>query len=177
MRTRPNKLWAFGPPLSLALLFFAYYVKMPWFRDYIDPRFPWVKEHLARFVVQPDVVMVKDPHKETSDRYRTDGTVPAATPTPAPAAAVPGLPPPPLTMERFAADPSLWPKTVKLRTTIEFPAVFNGKIVGKVQAPAGTETNLKLVKDTQLGLEYQGGGAWVPASATDLLDKVKITSR
>jgi len=66
---------------------------------------------------------------------------------------------------------------VKLRTTIEFPAVVNGKVIGKVQLPAGTEANLKLVKDTQLGLEYQGGGAWVPADATDLLDKVKITSR
>ena len=46
-------------------------------------------------------------------------------------------------MERFAANPSLWPKKVKLRTTIEFPAVLNGKVVGKIQAPPGTEANLR----------------------------------
>ena len=80
-------------------------------------------------------------------------------------------------MERFAANPSLWPKKVKLRKTIEFPAVLNGKVVGKIQAPPGTEANLRKIKDQQLGVEFQGGGAWVPVSETDLMDQVRITSR
>jgi hypothetical protein len=80
-------------------------------------------------------------------------------------------------MERFEANPALWPKTVKLRKTTEFPAVLNGKIVGKIQAPPGTETNLVKVQNEKLGLEYQGGGTWVPVSETDLTDQVQISRR
>jgi len=187
MRKSPNKLWAFGPPLSLALLAFAYYVKVPAFRDAVDKRFPWAREHLAQFVPEPTVVMIKDPANPAG----TDSTPPNPDDA-SPAASTPGagkkktkansIPAPevreePLTMERFAANPALWPKKVKLRKTIEFPAVLNGKVVGKIQAPPGTEANLRKIKDQQLGVEFQGGGAWVPVAETDLMDQVKITSR
>ena len=181
MGKTPNKLWAFGPPISLLLLAFAYYVKVPSFRDTVDAHFPWVKEHLAQFVPEPTVVMIKDPaNPETPDRpnpgdpslaahRRTGNPKPQATPTPTPEE--------PLTMERFAANPNLWPKKVKLRKTIDFPAVLNGRKVGMIKVPAGTETNLVKVQNQQLGVEYQGGGAWVPIGETDLMDQVKITSR
>jgi hypothetical protein len=187
MRKSPNKLWALGPPLSLLLLAFAYYAKVPSFRDIVDRHFPWAKEHLAQFVPEPSVVMIKDPAKPAETEPappNPDDASPAtssagvakkktkAKSTPAPKAQEE-----PLTMERFAATPSLWPKKVKLLKTIEFPAVLNGKVVGKVQAPAGTEANLRLIKDQQLGVEFRGGGAWVPIAETDLMDQVKITSR
>lgn len=187
MRQSPNKLWALGPPLSLLLLAFAYYVKVPSFRDAVDTHFPWVRSHLARFVSEPSVVMIKDPANpakaspaplnpdDTSLAISSNGAGTGknkVNPSPTPEAHAE-----PLTMERFAANPALWPKKVKLRKTIEFPAVLNGKIVGKIQAPPGTEANLRQIKDQQLGVEFQGGGAWVPIAETDLMDQVKITSR
>ena len=66
---------------------------------------------------------------------------------------------------------------MKLRKPTEFTAVANGKKVGMVQLPAGTETHLVKVNGQQLGLEYQGGGAWVPLAETDLLDHVKISNQ
>jgi len=187
MRKSPNKLWALGPPLSLLLLAFAYYVKVPSFRDSVDKHFPWAREHLAQFVPEPTVVMIKDPANppETDSAQPNPGD---ASLPPSPTGAgksktnASSIPTPeareePLTLERFAANPALWPKKVKLRKTIEFPAVLNGKVVGKIQAPPGTEANLRKIKDQQLGVEFQGGGAWVPIAETDLMDQVKITSR
>jgi hypothetical protein len=187
MRKAPHKLWALGPPISLLLLAFAYYVKVPSFRDVVDRHFPWAKEHLAQFIPEPTVVMVKDPVKPADTEpapTNPDDAPPAKASAGAPkkkdktkSTPAPETHEEPLTMERFAASPSLWPKKVKLRKTTEFPAVLNGKVVGKVQAPAGTEANLRLIKDQQLGVEFQGGGAWVPIAETDLMDQVKITSR
>jgi hypothetical protein len=189
MRKPPNKLWAFGPPISLLLLAFAYYVKVAAFRNAVDKRFPWVKEHLAQFVPEPTVVMIRDPANSAElDRPpqpNPNGSLPAgssggAAKNKAKASSVPATPPPelPLTMERFVANPSLWPKKVKLRKTTEFPAVSSsGKRVGVVQAPPGTEAHLIKIQNQLLGVEYQGGGAWVPISETDLLDQVKIVNR
>jgi hypothetical protein len=186
MRKSPNKLWAFGPPLSLLLLAFAYYVKVPSFRDAVDSRFPWAKEHLAQFVPQPTVVMIKDPANPGEPNSPPDpGDASSATSSTgagrkkakANSTPVPEAHEEPLTMERFVANPALWPKKVKLRKTIEFPAVLNRKVVGKIQAPPGTEANLRQIKDQQLGVEFQGGGAWVPIGETDLMDQVKIINR
>jgi len=182
MRKSPNKLWAFGPFISIFLIAVAYYLKVPAFRDAVNTRIPWAKEHLSRFVPPPVVVMVGVPH---------GAPIPLATAEPLPsqpavAEVVPQTPPPipspkapdgPLTLQGFAANRSLWPKTVKLRCAIEFPAVLNGKVIGKIKAPAGAETRLVIVKDQQLGLEFRGGGAWVPISETDLMEKAKISSR
>jgi len=184
MRKPPNKLWAFGPPLSILLVAFAYYVKAPSFREYVDRRFPWAREHLGQFVPEPTVVVIKDPaNPADSDSAQpnlggaSDATSAAgkkrakASPTPAPK-----TPEPPLTMERFVANPALWPKNVKLRKTTEFPAVLNSKRVGTVQVPAGSEVHLVKVEKDKLGLEFQGGGAWVPVGETDLTDQVKIVT-
>jgi hypothetical protein len=179
MRKAPNKLWALGPPLSLLLVAFAYYVKAPSFRDTVDTHFPWVKEHLAQFVPEPTVVMIKDPAEP--DLPRPNPNIPSTSSTDAaknkPKASPTPPPEEPLTMERFAANPALWPKKVKLRKMIEFPAVLNGKKVGTIKVPPGTQTNLIKVQNQQLGVEYQGGGAWVPIAETDLMDQVKITNR
>jgi hypothetical protein len=185
MRNSPNKLWAIGPFFSILMIAIASYLKVPAFRDAVNTRIPWAQEHLSRFVPAPVVVMIGD-----SPRARIP-VVPAApveapVSQPAGAEAVPETPPPiqpqktrdePLTLQGFAANRALWPKTVKLRCAIEFPAVLNGKIIGKIKAPAGAETRLVIVKDQQLGLEFRGGGAWVAVSDTDLMEKAKISSR
>ena len=184
MSTSPNKLWAFGPIIAVPLLAAAYYIKVPAFREAVDIRIPWAKEHLSQFVPAPKVVIIHDPKPVPAP---SAGTLPAKsrvtnanepvvpTAPAAPAAAETGSAGP--TLQEFAANSSLWPKSVRLRAATEFPAVVNGRPIGKIQAPAGTETRLVTIRGEQLGLEFQGGGAWVPISQTDLMQRVKIATR
>ena len=184
MSKSPNKLWAFGPILSILLLAAAYYVKVPAFRDAVNTRIPWAKEHLSQFVPAPEVVIIRDPKPNSAPPAdalaanpavaNENGTVlPPTVARPAAAETQNAS----LTLQSFAADRSLWPKTVKLRIATEFPAYLNGKRIGKIQAPAGTEARLVAVSGEQLGVEFQGTGAWVPISQTDLTEKVKIAIR
>jgi hypothetical protein len=159
-------------------------VKVPSFRNTVDRHFPWVKEHLAQFVPEPTVVMIKDPadQAETNPAQPKPGDPSLAVSsgkktTKAPSTPAPQVREEPLTMERFIATPALWPKVVKLRKTTEFPAVLHNKKVGTVKVLAGSEVHLVMVDKERLGVEYQGGGAWVPVTETDLTDQVKITSR
>jgi hypothetical protein len=75
-------------------------------------------------------------------------------------------------LQKLSHDPSLWPKKVALKKEATFPAVVDGKVVGSVIAPAGVETNLKSIKDGKVGVEYQGGGAWLAVGDTDLEARV-----
>ena len=181
MSTSPNKLWAFGPIIAIPLLAAAYYIKVPSFREAVDTRIPWAKEHLSKFVPAPEVVIIHDPKPASAPS-------PAALPAKPPVANANEQLPPPApaapavaetasagpTLQEFAANSSLWPKSVRLRTPTQFPAVLSGKEIGKIQVPAGTETRLVTIRGEQLGLEFQGGGAWVPISQTDLMQRVKI---
>jgi hypothetical protein len=181
-RKSPNKLWAFGPLVSILLLVVAYYLKVPAFREAVNARIPWAKEHLSQFVPPPEVIIIRDPPKPTIP------PLPAEPPPLRPAAAeqVPKISPPVpgaknhddrITMQDFMANPSLWPKTVRLRRATEFPAVLDGKVIGRIRAPAGTEARLVIVKDQQVGVEFRGGGAWVAIGETDLMEKAKIAAR
>ena len=167
MEKSPNKPWAFGPIIAILLLAAAYYIKVPAFREAVNTRFPWAKEHLGQFVPSPKVVIINDPKPVPAASAGALAAKPAvananeplpAPPVPAAAETGSALP----TLKDFAANSSLWPKTVRLRAATEFPAVVNGKKVGKLQAPPGTEARLVAVNGEQLGVEFQGGGAWVP---------------
>lgn len=68
--------------------------------------------------------------------------------------------------------PNEWPKAVELKEAVEFPAVLNGKVVGKVKVPPGVHAHLLLVRGGKVGVEYQGGGAMVDVSETDLIEQV-----
>src|SRR5262249_777060 len=81
-------------------------------------------------------------------------------------------PRPEFNLQQLAADPAQWPKKVSLKKATSFPAVVGGKVVGSLIAPAGSEANLKGIRDGQLGIEYQGGGAWLPVEDTDLKARV-----
>ena len=142
--------------LLLALLVVAAavsYWRVPGTRDFVDQKLPFVKETLARFGTAPADIA-------TDATPSADGSAP-----PAPAKAV--------TFESLAADPTSWPRTVRLKKAVEIPAVVDGKEKGKVTVNAGTEVNLARIKDGRVGIEYQGGGAWLTPDETDLMERVR----
>jgi hypothetical protein len=79
--------------------------------------------------------------------------------------------------QKIMSDKSKMPKKVILTKPATFKAVLNGKIVGTLVAPAGAEANIVQTKDDKLGLEFNGGGGWVPAAETDLLARIGAGGR
>ena len=130
------------------------YWKVKGTRDFVDQKMPFVKEMLAHF-----------------------GAAPAEAPgdaAPAPTDAAPAPAPVPVfTFATLAADPTAWPRTVRLKKAVEVPAVVDGKEVGKVMLKAGTEVNLARIKDGNVGIEYLRGGAWVKPEDTDVMERVR----
>ena len=128
------------------------YWRIPGAREMMDQKLPFVKDTLARFGAAPEVAP-------------PDGASPADTaPAPAPAA---------MTFETLAADPTAWPRTVRLKKAVEIPAVVGGKEVGKVTVKAGTEVTLARIKDGKVAVEYQGGGAWLTPDETDVMERAR----
>ena len=80
----------------------------------------------------------------------------------------------PFDLEKVLSDSSLWPKTVVLKKAVEFPAVSNGKVIGKVKAPAGAEARIVTLKNGKVGVEYHGGGAWLELGNTDFVERAKL---
>ncbi|MEA3188988.1 MAG: hypothetical protein QOD99_2818 [Chthoniobacter sp.] len=107
---------------------------------------------------------------------------PAAAETPEPEVAA-VTPAPTATPKRvielaeIIADPTLWPKTVAIKKAMEFPAVIQGKAVGKLNVPSGTLTHLVQIRNGMMGLEYKGGGGWHKPEETDLLERVRATQK
>jgi len=95
---------------------------------------------------------------------------PAATvaPAAAPVAASTPAPPKPFDPADLAANPGAWPKTLKLKAATDFPAAFNGQIVGSVSVPAGTEVKLVNIQGDQLIVDYQGGTQKLSWKLTDI---------
>lgn len=162
----------FGLPLSLVVLAAAYYIKVPSVRRQIDARAPWVAGILGRFVQEPEVAVVGAPPPKPGEDNAGTPAPQARPPTPD----VPGIPqtPPPATprrvfnLQEIAANRAEWPAKLTLKKPTTFPAVANGKVVGSVIAPPGTEVNLRTISSGKVGVEYQGGGAWLAAEETDL---------
>ena len=92
---------------------------------------------------------------------------PAATPA-AEAAATPAPPPKPFDPADLALNPAAWPKKLIINQAIEFPALYNGQVVGSVTAPAGSVVTLDNIQGTQLTVDYQGGAQKIPWTDTDL---------
>ena len=125
------------------------YWKVKGTRDFVDQKMPFVKETLARFGAAP------------ADAPPTTDAAPASAPAPA------------FTFATLAADPTAWPRTVRLKKAVEIPAVVGGKEVGKVTVKAGTEVSLARIKDGKVGIEYQGGGAWLTPEETDVMERAQ----
>ena len=85
---------------------------------------------------------------------------------------------------QIASDHSLWPKNVKIKKATLFPAVSQGKEVGKWNLPAGTEVKLVSINADKVAITFSSdgtmsntGGTWVQAADTDLLERVAHARR
>jgi hypothetical protein len=75
-------------------------------------------------------------------------------------------------LQELAHNRAAWPATVRLKTTVSFPAVLNGKVVGRVNLGKDSVVTLVRISQGKLGLEHRGGGAWVNPEQTDLFDRL-----
>lgn len=164
MSEKSHPIWLFALPVSLVILVGAYYIKVPGARGFIDAHTTLGNKLFGRFV--HDTVIVERtnaPEKEEDPMARINAQL---NPTPAP------TPRRVFDLQELARDPAHWPKKVTLKKAASFPAVVGGKVVGSLVAPVGAEANLKMIKDGKIGLEYQGGGAFVAVEDTDLAARV-----
>jgi len=187
MSNKKSGIWSLALPLSVVFLAAVYYVKMPEVRKAVDARTPVVRNLLGRFVQESGVEIITLPgEKDPAFAKARPPREPAAREPDAPAKAPEAVAPPVAVVEpspasvapapdlqTIAGDRTLWPKKVALIKAATFPAVLNGKIVGSLVAPAGTEANLVSIKDDKVGLEFNGGGVWLPAAETDLIARVQ----
>jgi hypothetical protein len=167
MSEKSHPIWLFALPVSLVILAGAYYIKVPAARGFIDAHTSLGNKLFGRFV--HDTVIVEranEPDKAESEEDRMARVNAQLNPTPGP------TPRRVFDLQELARDPAHWPKKVTLRKASAFPAVVGGKVVGSLTAPVGSEANLKMIKDGKIGLEYQGGGAWLAVEDTDLAARV-----
>lgn len=177
MSTKVSKLWLLGPPFAILVTGLAYYAKFEGARTWVDARFPWVAENIGQRL--PPLVITEQAATtdETAPPPSAIGVPPADAPPPAPPkpgfVAADGT----IRLDLLAANKAAWPKGIHLRRPTEFPAVISGKAVGKVMAPAGSETRLVAIQGDKLGLEFRGGGAFVDPAATDLAEQLRSGNR
>ena len=189
MSTMKSGIWGLALPLSFVFLGAVYYVKMPAVRQAVDARTPVVHNLLGRFVQESGTKVIVTPGvldpafaqpKPTREPVAALAT-PAPTITKAPEHVAPPVAPVvsaspkagPPDLQTIANDRTKWPKKVVLNKPATFPAVLNGKVVGSLTVPAGAEAKLLSIKEDKVALEFNGGGAWLPASQTDLLARVQ----
>jgi len=196
MSEKKNAVWGgIALPLSVVFLAAVYYIKVPEVQKAVDSRTPVVHNLLGRFIAEsgtkvvilpgeqdpafakpmpahvaapveaiatPAPVIAKAPQPVAAPEAQNTSVIASAAPVSAAA-----------DIQTIAGDRAKWPKKVVLTKAAMFPAVLNGKVVGTVVAPAGSEANVVQMKDDKVGLEFNGGGAWVRATETDLLVRVR----
>jgi hypothetical protein len=146
-----NKLYAIFPILLVILAGVAY-ARVPSFREFVDAKAPWFREKAGHYLVAG---------ASGGDQQAAGGD------------AAPGREA--FDLSTFSAHPESWPRSIAIKAVTEFPAVVNGKVVGSVRAPAGSEVHLVKIENGKLGVEYRGGGAWMAPEATDLSERVQST--
>ncbi|MEO7934388.1 MAG: alginate lyase family protein [Chthoniobacterales bacterium] len=112
----------------------------------------------------------------------TPEPTPIPTPAPAPSPTPEATPEPTATPTPTPVDPLAWllehkeraPKEVTLVAAQEFPAVLDGKVVGKVMARAGSRVGVVTIEPQSIAVVYQGGGKRLPYDATNLMELVKL---
>jgi hypothetical protein len=174
MSNRSNATTVLAPIILIAVAAFVYYAKYHWARAWVDERFPWVKENVGSHL--PSLVITIGPDGQPIDASGSasgSGSVPQEAPATVPYISNDGV----VDLPKLAADRASWPKTVKLKKPREFPAVVDGKPVGKIKAPPGSETRLVAIQSGKLGLEFRGGGAWVAPEETDLSERMQELQR
>lgn len=152
------------------------YAKSAGFRSNVNANLPWLKEMLAERGISFDQ-KAKEPQPVVEEVVEsTPAVAETSVPTPEPevAAAEPAPAPVSTTVDltELATNRDEWPKKLTLKKVVSFPAVLNGKVIGKVNAPAGSEVNLVMMKNGKVGVEFKGGGAMLEPADTDLVQKV-----
>lgn len=173
-----SRLWFLGPPAAILLSGLVYYAKFNSVRRWVDTRFPWVEDHVGSHLppLADESRAASPPRRVATPAPPPNPSEPAPDPqrSIAPPAAPSFLTPDGrVDMTKLTANRSAWPPAVALKTAKEFPAVVNGKVVGRVEVPAGTEARLISVQDGKLGVEYRGGGAWLTVEETDLAQRLR----
>jgi hypothetical protein len=179
--SKQHGIWNILLPLSVVFLGVVYYIKVPSVRRAIDARTDIASDLLGRFVDKPEPVVMRRetpprtpmpldnssmPRNRPLDPPPISATPrPVATPEPVPAVFDP---------QKLAAEPARWPKKVALLKPATFTAMLNGKPIGSLVVPAGSEVRLKSIQDGKLGLEFNGGLASVAVDDTDLVARVKV---
>jgi len=167
MSHKTSKFWLFAFPVSLVILAGAYYIKIPSARKFIDEHTTLGHQLFGRFVHDTVIVEKAPAPEKPEDPYASLANQPNAGPGTKPPAA-----PKVFNLQELAHDPAHWPRKVALKKPTTFPAVVSGKVVGSLIAPIGAEANVKSIKDGKVGVEYQGGGAWLAVEDTDLVARV-----
>lgn len=182
-----NKLFArIVLAAALALCALVYYLKSPDVRAWVDAKAPAVKQWIGPLVGKWDerfssaaaaVPVIETPiNPVVAVAAATPKTevvpAPSAIPIPASVEATPAPRSEDVDLALLSHSPAEWPKMVMLKQVVEFPAVLDGKVIGSLKAPAGAQARLVMIRGKQAGLEYQGGGAMVDISETDLIEEV-----
>lgn len=193
---KSSKLWRLALVFALLALAVASYVKIEPFRKIVDEKIPALKERLSqhgislgkaaptpaaeeRPVAKTTPPPTKTTHEEPAPQQATEPAVPetAAPVTATPASDGQSRPGP---MEQLVANHALWPKTVRLKQQTVFPAVVDGRQVGDIALPAGTEVKLVQVQNEKIGVAYSPdgrlsslGGTYLKPGQTDLLEQVR----
>lgn len=198
MDDRPSLFWNVALLFSLLFLTAVLYIKIEPFRTLVNDKCPWVKEQLASKGIRiPGTGSPAQPAAAAADSApaapissqpvavtktalppaTNPASVPEATPPPQPQA-----PQKPATLAQIAADRTLWPQTVRLKKTTIFPAVLNGKKVGELNVPAGTEVKVMQINPDKIGVAYSpngaianAGGTWLLPEDTSLMEQVRST--
>lgn len=177
-----NTYTKYGIALAWAAVAVAYYVRVPEFRETVQTKWHWVKDR----VTPGQTAKASTPQPPATELKATPMEKPAPLPAPLPdpvaVVRTPETPPQIATpeperapsdfLQELANNRAAWPPTVRLKSTISFPAVMNGKVVGRVNLAKDSVVTLVQISQGKLGLEHHGGGAWVNPEQTDLLDRL-----
>lgn len=177
-----NTYTKYGIALAWAAVAVAYYVRVPEFRETVNTKWHWVKDRAtpgqtakASAPLPPATELKATPIEEVAPRPAPlpepvavvrAPEAPPATPTPEPEHTQRDL------LQELTNNRAAWPPTVRLKSTVSFPAVLNGKVVGRLNLAKDSVVTLVKISQGKLGLEHRGGGAWVNPEQTDLLDKL-----
>jgi len=159
--------------ITALVIFGVVYAKKPSFRSNVNANLPWLKEMLAKRGInfEPKAKPVKAP-VETSAPVETLAEAPQYTPEPEVVASAPAPVTSTVDITELAANRDEWPKKLSLKKAVTFPAVLDGKVIGKVDAPARSEVNLVMMKNGKVGVEFKGGGAMLEPTDTDIVERV-----
>jgi hypothetical protein len=164
-----SAFWVLALLFSLVFLAAAYYVTTPSVRTAIDARAPWVHG-----VLNPYIRGSREPAR-IAPLVQAEAPEPAVVPpasdvnVPPVGPLVEAAQPEAFDLKKLAGNRAAWPAKVALTKATDFPAVVNGKVVGSLTAPAGTEVELVTISGGKLGVEYRGGGAWLFVEETDVV--------